>query len=1406
MSTRLAFGLLWATALILVACGDERQPHSPAPSGDTVGADTLTDTSLGDAIVPPSPLPDVPLTDTVEPDAGHRPDSTPTPPPDTTIDQNLLLREISPPQGGTSGGTPVMLTGDGFSSDLEVEIGGAPAQDIFVVDTSLLTCLTPPGGPGAADVVIRRPGDDAEARLAAAFVYSDALEIERLIPTEGPTDGGTPLRIEGRGFHPDTVVALGGRLGLEVTVESDRLITMRTPAGRPGRTDITLLTHRDNTTAPEIFRYYTPLDVTAVIPPTGATEGDEVVSIAGTGLSVPARSDQNEELQVLFGALPATVLEASSDHTLLDVKTPPAAPGPVTVTVRTSRQEKILKRGFTYRDAGFVAEPLSLRALSPARGSSEGGETVTLVVTGLSGEAPPEVDFGGQTATLLEVDAERAEVTVATPPHPAGLVEVGISVESERATLADAFEFVPPLEIESISPTGGPSTGGTPVRITGRGFSPDATVLIGPLAATQLQFEEGAIEGRTPPGSPGPADVRVVDGSSQARLPAAFTYETNAMALLAVEPSAGSQAGGTFVRLRGVGLPDAPEIWFDGRPATNIQRVSAFEVQARTPRGSGPGSVDVLLARAGGAGTTLKRGYTYFDPGQSRGGTWGGIINDSINVTVFESGTGRGLEGAFVILGDDPATPFKGLTDDRGQITFSTPGLRGPLKVNATKQGYTGYSVIEFDARNVSVWLSQMSPGQPGGGGGPGTPPPQGRVVGRVENADKYMLIPPGECDDLPLAPPPLCLACDDDDECGPGYRCTTVTSVARYCTKDCVTDSDCPDGFLCREQGALLPAQCIPRGGEPEIFCRQSDPGLFGGAPDPGIHAKVNQHNEFLLKTRFGETAIYCVAGARNPRTNKFLPLKMGIRRNILINSEVPITEVDIVLDIPLDRELKLLLTSLPRHPDGTRAPQVRGGLHLGSDGYLRLDGLGARVELSSDQRVARVAGQPRHLSGRLHNASYTLYATVTAQTTSGETPFSAYYRERLRPQDEHSLFERHPDGEWEGSAPGVPGEIYGLWSDGDRLLFAVGEHGRIYNHDAGRWSPQPAPGGSHLRDLSGAHSTIDGRPRLWAVGDSGRLVHFDGLLWTTWPRLHERPNLIAVSAASEGSVFTISNEGGVWRFDGDEWRILRDEDGRQLNDVWAVSANEAYLVGAGGEALRWTGQRFEELYVPTSVDLKAIHGRSHDEIIIVGAEGKTFHRSGNHWQAVGTPRDRHLRDVRLLPDGGAVTVGDGGAVFWWDGQSWIPEAEEVTAGRHLYRVRATRDGSVMAVGLRGLVVGPFMGYPMFREPSPSGGGFTGGRISWLGPGRVEPTYNLLTLRGPDGVSIWSTILDGQETDFVLPPLEILLGIPTLPPGPHRISVTRAYSPRFNIDNYQSRELGTFRRRTWSSSTIEAP
>jgi len=114
--------------------------------------------------------------------------------------------------------------------------------------------------------------------------------------------------------------------------------------------------------------------------------------------------------------------------------------------------------------------------------------------------------------------------------------------------------------ISSIEPTSGGSAGGTAVVIRGANLANTAPgtfeVTFGGQPAAQIVvIDSTEVECRTPPGTPGAADVQIVNRFGSSLAPAAFVYHPTPV-VTSISPDRGTREGGTPVTVTGSGFAD----------------------------------------------------------------------------------------------------------------------------------------------------------------------------------------------------------------------------------------------------------------------------------------------------------------------------------------------------------------------------------------------------------------------------------------------------------------------------------------------------------------------------------------------------------------------------------------------------------------------------------------------------------------------------------------------------------------------------------------------------------------------------------------------------------------------------------------------------------------------------------
>ncbi len=364
---------------------------------------------------------------------------------------------VSPGSGPTAGGTPVTLTGTGFTGATAVNFGGTPAASYTVDSIRRITAISPAtvsGGP--VDITVTTGGGTSPVSPSDLYIYIPPLVVTGVSPKVGPTAGGTGVTITGTGFT-DAVAVYFGSTEVRFVVRSDTEINVNSPAGTAGTVDI-IVANATGTSpvSPDDEFIYTDVPiVTGVSPNAGPVAGGTDVTITGYGFT--------RAIDVYFGS--TAVRYAVRSDTGITAASPPGTSGTVDITVTypggttaTSPADR-----FTY----FALPAVS--SVSPPAGPTSGGTSVTITGTDFTGATA--VSFGGTGAIITSNTG-----TVITATSPAGSVStVDIMVTTPGGTSAtspaDRFTYTDtpttvPTTTPTTAPTTSPSTSPTTVPVT----------------------------------------------------------------------------------------------------------------------------------------------------------------------------------------------------------------------------------------------------------------------------------------------------------------------------------------------------------------------------------------------------------------------------------------------------------------------------------------------------------------------------------------------------------------------------------------------------------------------------------------------------------------------------------------------------------------------------------------------------------------------------------------------------------------------------------------------------------------------------------------------------------------------------------------------------------------------------
>ena len=582
---------------------------------------------------------------------------------------------ISPVSGPTAGGTSVTITGTNFTGVTAVSFGGTAATG-FTFNSSTSITATSPAGTGTVDIRVTTPGGTSATSAADQFTYVVAPTITSISPIAGPTGGGTTVIITGTSLLATTGaggVKFGATNATSYTINSSTQITATSPAGSAGTVDVTVTTPGGTsaTSASDQFTYVAAPTVTSISPTSGPGSGGTVVIVTGTNFS--------NATAVTFGAAAATTFTVNSATQI--TATSPSGSNTVDIRVTTAGGTSAISAAdqFTYIPAPTIT------GISPASGPTAGGTSVTITGTNFTGVTA--VSFGGTAATGFTFNSSTS-ITV-TSPAGTGIADIRVTTPGGQSAVvaADQFTYLGTPTVSSISPTAGPTSGGTTVIITGAnllGATGAGGVKFGATNATSYTVNSSTqITATSPAGSAGTVDVTVTTpgGTSATSASDQFTYIA-APTVTSISPTSGPGSGGTVVIVTGTNFSNATAVTFGAAAATTFTVNSSTQITATSPSGSS--TVDIRVTTAGGtSATSAADQFTYIPAPTVTGITpTSGPAAGGTSVTI----TGANFTGVTAVsFGSTAATGFT--FNSSTSITATSPAGTGTVDIRVTTPG-----------------------------------------------------------------------------------------------------------------------------------------------------------------------------------------------------------------------------------------------------------------------------------------------------------------------------------------------------------------------------------------------------------------------------------------------------------------------------------------------------------------------------------------------------------------------------------------------------------------------------------------------------------------------------------------------------------------------------------------------
>jgi hypothetical protein len=481
--------------------------------------------------------------------------------------------------------------------------------------------------------------------------------IVRIHPAAGPLGGRTRVVVEGSGFVEGSRVLLD-RVPVTAQVAGGGELSFATlPRNLPGRVDVDIVNpDGQRTMVLRAFEYCEAPALSAIEPDHAPETGGVRATLVGANL--------REGCEVRIGASRPGIEYRGPTRVDIEIGAHPA--GTFDVELYTPDGQKATLPG-AFRFDG----PPRVTSVAPDHGPM--GTSARIAIEGEGFRAGCSVYVDGQ---RVAADVESNTRLVATVPPRATPGRVAIRVQNADglgAEKRDAYEYDPPAgpRITIVVPHRVPRGREHPAAVTGSGFADGCSVRIGGQPVAVRFVASDRLEVVLPPGldsSFAGVEVRNPDGQSH-ELTDAFELR-GPPDLRAVQPKQGSEAGGMYIQLVGLGFERGCEVSLGGFPA-RTEWESDTCVRAVVPaRSAGTGTVDVVVRNPDEQSATLSGGFVYLARQVP--------VIQSVEPTSGPAtgGTGVLVRGEFleavrqVLLGGQPVAGFKA----RGaELAFVTP-------------------------------------------------------------------------------------------------------------------------------------------------------------------------------------------------------------------------------------------------------------------------------------------------------------------------------------------------------------------------------------------------------------------------------------------------------------------------------------------------------------------------------------------------------------------------------------------------------------------------------------------------------------------------------------------------------------------------------------------------------------
>lgn len=450
-----------------------------------------------------------------------------------------VVAYVSPSSGPRFGGTALLFYGQNFANidDLRCKIGNKIVATKWISST-LLECSTPPHLPGKTAVWLTLNEQELFASPAMFEFTGDSTELE-LHPLSGPTSGGINVIVKGFNFtSADELRCRFQDVVADAVLLNSNSLNCILPRNEEGIVEISISTNGVDFFEAGDFYYWSDVSIQGCFSCFGSQSGGTEVILATTKLPLARLTNTT----CVFEDQPAIETRVLSSGRVL-CKSPTHQPGTVSLSLQFEGQV------ISLNDVTFEYLPDAvLESIQPRLGFTHGGAKIVVSGVNFPNVVGLSCSFGSNDVPAIWINATRVECE--TPRRNAGQASFVLGVNQWSTLNQLEFVYVPPFEVLRLSPSRGPTSGGTQVTVIGTNFSiaSPSYCRFGWLETEAIFLNASAIRCVTPASHHSASVSVAISQSLQASLrsPLLFTYVVP-LAVVSVAPALGTTLGGTLV-------------------------------------------------------------------------------------------------------------------------------------------------------------------------------------------------------------------------------------------------------------------------------------------------------------------------------------------------------------------------------------------------------------------------------------------------------------------------------------------------------------------------------------------------------------------------------------------------------------------------------------------------------------------------------------------------------------------------------------------------------------------------------------------------------------------------------------------------------------------------------------------